>query len=611
MFFLPHILGGVAAQQFSLTPQLLGQGQSYISDGSGLSKRAYGNNYRNFLAGDDDDENQQFIYPSDYDDGSGDDDDSDDNDDNNGDSSNQFDLGPPSQSVVDLPSTTAITEYNPIRYVLKAGEYHVYALNVSSSLSSKSSLVDYYATANLCDMPSWDSSGESMRIQLATNLTDLTQASSSYNATAYYDYFMRGFANITFGNVTANSKSNSTAYLLIMAPTVSQVNQTGSDSAVNSNDTWTYEVGISTNEPLHQLFMNPNFYLVDTDFAHSLLVSGNMTHPVGPFGSSNNATNYTNELFYKSPSTYYGIQVYESTSPLSTRALTLDWSYCAVRTSSKLLLDTANAQISITNRGSGNLPKVQFFLSGLNKSTSYVAYLSETTNHTASVNASSTEIFGGKVFAGVNFTTKAETNCQIVFDLELCSDVAFAVPGNASVYSAQDLSLAYDSYAQSLFDSFNTSMQVIQCGSDVAASDRYSILRTCDDCRESYRQWLCATTIPRCQDASVDRSYLWLREVNTSRTDFINSVIQPGVYNEVLPCIDLCYGILQDCPSSFGFACPQQGLPGFDGAYYIKEGTTDITCNYPGVVYTPSSANRLLSLNIVWAVLLVLSIVCF
>lgn len=517
--------------------------------------------------------------------------DSDDNDDSTPTSSNinstLYDLGPPSSTIDTIATTTSLTQYNPVRYVIKAGEHHVYALNASDEITNN--YINYYATSTLCDMPDWDQDGTSLRIQLANNITQLTK-----NATEdpYYSYFERGFANLTSTRLPATASTNSMAYLVIMAPTINDLDLTG-DSSVNSNDTWTYEVGISTISPLHQAFFAPNLYLVDTDFAHVLLLSGNMTSPATP-GQGNTSSNYTSDLFYTNTSTYYGLSIFKSDSSLSTSAIALDWSYCAMSTSTEVLLNTENALASVTTRGIGGLPKIQYFTSGLNKSTSYVAYLTETTNHSAA-SVHSSQIFGGKVFGGVNFTTKSETNCQLVFDLDLCSDVAFAVPGNADKFSAQELAAAYDDQARELFDSFNTSMDVIQCGEEVDTVDRYSILRTCDDCRESYRQWLCATTIPRCEDSSETLSYLYLRDVNSSRTSFINDVIQPGPYNEVLPCIDLCHGIMQDCPSSFSFQCPRQGLPGFTGAYYIKEGTNDITCNYPGVVYIPNSSSRLVS----------------
>jgi calcium channel MID1 len=538
-----------------------------FDDPSLLERREYANNYIDYqLSKKDDDSNG---------DNEADDNKTDKEDSKKDEQDVPIALGPPSRSLTTVPaSTTDITEFVPVRYVIQAGEYHVYKLNASNAINGTK--INFYATGNLCGVPSWDASkGRAMRIQLATNLTDLT---TNNRSEAFYSYFNRGFSNITISNMNASASANSTAYLMVMAPKLEQINIT-QGTGLNTNETWTYELAISTQSAIHRYYESPNLYLVDTDFANALLVSGNLT-------TNNNRSVSANAPFMTNASTYYSIHVFQSQSSQAVSAIDLDRSYCAVQTSPRVLLDTLNAQVSHTTRGAGGYEKLQYFLSGLNKSTSYVAYLSEPFNRSNTAQ-------GGALFGGVNFTSKAETNCQIIYDLDLCSDVAFAVPGNASVYSAKELSAAYDDYARNLYDAFNTSMQVIQCGDDVDDADRYSILRSCDDCRESYRQWLCATTIPRCTDSTINKSFLFYRDANSSRTDFINNVIQPGPYNEVLPCIDLCYGIMQDCPSSFGFVCPKQGLPGFDGAYYLKEGSgSDVTCNYPGVVYTPNNAAR-------------------
>ena len=80
---------------------------------------------------------------------------------------------------------------------------------------------------------------------------------------------------------------------------------------------------------------------------------------------------------------------------------------------------------------------------------------------------------------------------------------------------------------------------------------------------------------------------------NSSRNLMIDQLIEPGPYNEVLPCEDLCYSLLQSCPSSFGFGCPYRGR-GLEAGYGTRN-TSDsstITCNYPGAVYDTSAADK-------------------
>lgn len=151
------------------------------------------------------------------------------------------------------------------------------------------------------------------------------------------------------------------------------------------------------------------------------------------------------------------------------------------------------------------------------------------------------------------------------------------------------LGLAYDQNAIDAYVFFNKSLQQVPC--NTTASAQYSLARNCTDCADAYKQWLCAVLIPRCEDFSNDASYLQPRAVsqgfinqtlnslfpsingtalsdynktipymNSSRNRWIDDVIEPGPYKEVLPCKELCYNLVQSCPAVLQFACP---LPGF------------------------------------------------
>lgn len=78
--------------------------------------------------------------------------------------------------------------------------------------------------------------------------------------------------------------------------------------------------------------------------------------------------------------------------------------------------------------------------------------------------------------------------------------------------------------------------------------------------------------------------------MNGSRNAAIDTVVQPGPYKEVLPCDDLCFGIVQSCPSAMGFSCPMSGQIGFNTSYGQRpngsaEQSGQITCNFPGAAY--------------------------
>lgn len=140
-------------------------------------------------------------------------------------------------------------------------------------------------------------------------------------------------------------------------------------------------------------------------------------------------------------------------------------------------------------------------------------------------------------------------------------------------------------------------------------TSRYSLARSCDDCKKTYKNWLCTVVMPRCDDffasdnpdalernlgqdfpngTSLDESFVneLVREkgvgVSTSRNSWIDEEIAPGPYKEVLPCDDVCYELVQSCPADLGFSCP---LPdGDDGMFamsYAKR-TTDRSCNALG-----------------------------
>eukprot|EP00127_Corallochytrium_limacisporum_P006201 Clim_evm18s221 gene=Clim_evmTU18s221 len=77
--------------------------------------------------------------------------------------------------------------------------------------------------------------------------------------------------------------------------------------------------------------------------------------------------------------------------------------------------------------------------------------------------------------------------------------------------------------AQSLYDEFDGALRhSTQC-----QSDDYSIVQTCDDCREAYRNWLCVQIFP------------------------------PDLTTEQPPCLSQCYEVVRSCPRFLLFECPR------------------------------------------------------
>lgn len=183
----------------------------------------------------------------------------------------------------------------------------------------------------------------------------------------------------------------------------------------------------------------------------------------------------------------------------------------------------------------------------------------------------------------------------------------------------------YDNFTRYYYDQFNKSMQQIAC--DTTDTARYSLATGCQNCSDAYKTWLCAVSMPRCDDFGwVNTSSLgvvegvgfprnlaqpfpngtsvtdaglttdltqaglnssWLDRIYSNQSrfpDLIDQEIQPGPYLELLPCEDLCYSLIRNCPAAMGFACPIE--PGLSRGY-AKVGK----CNSPGNVFIPGAAS--------------------
>lgn len=242
----------------------------------------------------------------------------------------------------------------------------------------------------------------------------------------------------------------------------------------------------------------------------------------------------------------------------------------------------------------------------------------------------------------MQFTTKSDGNCQLIFDLPFCDSVAYAVPTNPQNTSLDTTTLAqvYDNYTAALYKQFAITLQQIPCNTTTSA--QYSLATNCTKCARDYKTWLCAVTIPRCTDLSTpnttDFSFLLPRNIgqkfpngtdpdldslgltnssatdrmwaNSSRNAMIDQVIKPGPYKELPPCKELCYDMVQSCPTALGFACPRDsGFGGgllkksygsFDTRRIGKGGDGVLTCNFLGVDWPTLSSGTSLRVGGVW-----------
>lgn len=347
---------------------------------------------------------------------------------------------------------------------------------------------------------------------------------------------------------------------------------------------------------------------VDSDAQGALLITHNLTESHDP------------AVEQRIMSTYPYVMFAQNANDTSINGI--KYSYCGLQNHAQIAT-TKNGQFTsmvstgITKRGQGNLPKQQFFFSGLNSSASYLGILARDGNSSASGNGLAGG--GGHVFRATSFSTKSDHgNCAIVFNLTFCDMIAYSVPSNPSnpTYgNSTALAKFYDDYAAEMYRNFNKSLQQVAC--EAPSTQRFSLASNCSRCAAAYKDWLCLVTIPRCEDFDNPADYLHPRAMgqpfpngdrldqairnriakaetaayNSSRNPRIDSEIKPGPYKEVLPCEDLCYNIVQSCPASLKFGCPVPGQIGFESNYGQRKGD-QLSCNYPGSAHFTSPAAK-------------------
>ncbi|KAI1391190.1 stretch-activated Ca2+-permeable channel component-domain-containing protein [Hypoxylon trugodes] len=249
-------------------------------------------------------------------------------------------------------------------------------------------------------------------------------------------------------------------------------------------------------------------------------------------------------------------------------------SYCGLSLHAQIRnLDNGSSgmvTMGLKQGGDKNLTRQEFYVSGLNASTNYTGILARPPGTgTQKRQDDSSSVGGGIVFQPTNFSTKANGACTFIFNLTLCTDTQYAVPGNLKNFpNATALASFYENYTQTMWDNFDKALQQVPC--EAASTAQYSLARNCNDCKNAYKNWLCSVAIPRCEDfSSPDRQYLQIRNVaapfsdgtfvnetirekyqyykayNSSRNPIIDEVVQPGPYKEILPCDDLCYELVQ------------------------------------------------------------------
>ncbi|KFY63120.1 hypothetical protein V496_04167, partial [Pseudogymnoascus sp. VKM F-4515 (FW-2607)] len=361
-----------------------------------------------------------------------------------------------------------------------------------------------------------------------------------------------GFANLTFD-------ASKDIFIALSGPNTTEFEGIYSVELVASIDT-----------PYHSYSGNAaDLFFIDSDSNSALLATKNLT-----LDTSN--TDVYKKWMQLSPPPY----VIFANNKNQTWIDGVSRSYCGLETYAQIAgtrerVRTDAVKTIMTNVTLGSFPKQQFYFQGLNASSQYYGILALPGNATERSPGG-----GGRVWKTMDFTTQTDGNCAVLFNLTFCSDVSYAVPGNPTLFpTISSLAAFYDKAAESAYANFAKALQQIPC--EIPSTGQYSLVRNCPDCAAAYKAWLCSVTIPRCQDYSRADPWLQPRNVvqsfpnasalsdtafvqasrdvmylNSSRNPAIDEVVRPGPYKEILPCLDMCYNLVQSCPAAMGFACP-------------------------------------------------------
>lgn len=467
-----------------------------------------------------------------------------------------------------------ISSWKPISANITPGQQHFYSFPININASGTGFAPSYevlvFISGTICRYPLYLPNDRfAMEQNIKNNVANDIELAMWYSfnksmatnrSLAIHQLFSAGYVeNLAVSPVKViYDSTNDTLVDTLMHPNLyvmiqlfnTTTNEPLESASANQDLVWNYNLAISETDLVYQWDERSWLELLDTDDNSALLTSGNVTSD-----SLSASTNYT--LYDPS---LYDVYIYTEEEYNKIVNADLTYSLCAIKNGNYL---TTSATENTTSKNlDENQLRVQkyvsssnhgmseyFYVTGLNASTTYYSFLVKKVAQSGNL----TDV-GGILFAAESFTTMDDDTCSLIHSLEFCRGVAYAVPSSSLAgHNKTLLAATYEAIASQLYTNFSYALQLIPCDAELDA--RYSPLRTCDDCAESYKNWLCAVTFPRC--TTVESQYYIKRKKGESRNSFINSFIRPlRDYYEILPCIDMCYNMVRDCPSAFGFACP-------------------------------------------------------
>ncbi|TFK51406.1 hypothetical protein OE88DRAFT_1659410 [Heliocybe sulcata] len=213
-------------------------------------------------------------------------------------------------------------------------------------------------------------------------------------------------------------------------------------------------------------------------------------------------------------------------------------------------------------------------------------------NYTVYVIENETKVSGPIYFA----TKSALFSCPLVHSIPYCPAVSYAVPlpEPPATFEAHDARTLPQSLTDPLLSgltNFTAMLTTFACGRDM-----YSPLQSCADCQREYRNWLCATSFPRCSEEGLSSTTTTASSVAAQQTGMqtpVSALVSvtptdtprnPNLpdatsgYDMLLPCLETCTAVDRACPYFLGFKCP---LPQFNanvsyGVGFVDKGESGV-----------------------------------
>lgn len=242
-----------------------------------------------------------------------------------------------------------------------------------------------YVTLNTCLQPSLNSSSATPQAPPQLQLY-VSKSSSLENPGPGQDSSGQDQVDVQGGYAGIQIDAEDDVFIGVAAP-----------NTTTFSGIWNYELAASIDAPYHSVDNATNLYFVDSDNAAALLVTNDTTQA------------FPNETLYQTWMALPPPFIMFANNQNDSSILGLKNSFCGLNNYAQIRdavngRETGNVSMTMTNRGIGNKPKQQFYVSGLNGSSTYYGFLAMNGNSTASGNG--VVGGGGRVWQAMNFTTK-------------------------------------------------------------------------------------------------------------------------------------------------------------------------------------------------------------